>query len=258
LGLLVRRIEANGFVRVERLGGVPQRVLPGLRLVIMNKNRKQIPYVIGIKAHHATSQDEKSQVLGYDKLFLDLGAKSADEVRALGVEIGAPVATAPPSSGWPVRVLSGARTPINDPRAKGLIFGLTLAHRRGDIYRALIEGIGHATRHNLDGFAGIQPARSIYAAGGGVQNSLWTQCVSDIAGIRQNVRQPTVGAALGSAFLAGIGCGIFVPEDIDRTNPIEFKIAPNEANRNRYDADHVAFKALYANNRAAMRRSTAS
>src|SRR3954451_13346225 len=45
---------------------------------------------------------------------------------------------------------SGERTPINDPQAKGLIFGLTLAHRRGDIYRALIEGIGHATRHNLD------------------------------------------------------------------------------------------------------------
>jgi xylulokinase len=153
---------------------------------------------------------------------------------------------------------SGERTPINDPQAKGLIFGLTLAHRRGDIYRALIEGIGHAIRHNLDSFAEIQPARSCYAAGGGVQNPLWTQCVSDIAGVRQNVRQQTVGAALGSAFLAGIGCGIFVPEDIDRINPIVSQIAPNEANRNRYEADHAAFKALYVNNRATMRRSRAS
>ena len=153
---------------------------------------------------------------------------------------------------------SGERTPINDPQAKGLIFGLTLAHRRGDIYRALVEGIGHAIRHNLDSFAEIQPAQGIYAAGGGVQNPLWTQCVSDIAGVRQNVRRQTVGAALGSAFLAGIGCGIFVRDDIDRINPIVSQIVPNEANRNRYEADHAAFKALYVNNRATMRRSTAS
>ena len=95
LGLVVRRIEANGFVRVERLGGVPERVLPGLRRVIMNKHGKQIPCVVGIKAHHATPQGEKSQVLGYDKLFLDLGARSAEEVHALGVEIGAPVTYCP-------------------------------------------------------------------------------------------------------------------------------------------------------------------
>jgi putative aminopeptidase FrvX len=95
LGLVVRRIEASGFVRVERLGGVPERVLPGLRMVIMNKDGKQIPCVVGIKAHHATPQDEKSQVLGYDKLFLDLGVNSAQEVRALGVEIGAPITYAP-------------------------------------------------------------------------------------------------------------------------------------------------------------------
>jgi xylulokinase len=149
---------------------------------------------------------------------------------------------------------SGERTPINDPQAKGVIFGLTLAHRRGDIYRGLIEGIGHAIRHNLDTFAEVQPARNVYAAGGGVQNRLWTQCVSDIAGVPQNVRRQTVGAALGSAFLAGIGAGIFTREDIDRINPIVSQITPNQANRDGYAADHAAFKALYVNNRAMMRR----
>lgn len=95
LGLMVRRIEADGFVRVERLGGVPERVLPGLKMVIMNRQGKQIPCVIAVKAHHATPQDEKSQVLGYEKLFLDLGVSSAEEVRALGVDIGAPVTYTP-------------------------------------------------------------------------------------------------------------------------------------------------------------------
>jgi hypothetical protein len=47
-----------------------------------------------------------------------------------------------------------------------------------------------------------------------------------------------------------------VPEDVDRINPILSQIAPNEANRSRYEADHAAFKALYVNNRATMRRQT--
>jgi len=46
-----------------------------------------------------------------------------------------------------------------------------------------------------------------------------------------------------------------VPEDIERLNPIVSQITPNEANRNRYEVDHAAFKALYVNNRATMRRS---
>ncbi len=95
LGLVVRRIEPDGFVRVERLGGVPERVLPGLEMVILNASGDAIPCVVGIKAHHATPPEEKGLVLGYDKLFLDLGAESAEAVRALGIEIGAPVTYRP-------------------------------------------------------------------------------------------------------------------------------------------------------------------
>jgi len=150
---------------------------------------------------------------------------------------------------------SGERTPINDPRAKGLIFGLTLAHSRGDVYRGLIEGIGHAIRHNLDTFAEVQPAEHIYAVGGGVKNDVWTQSVSDIAGVRQQVRRHTVGAALGSAFLAGLGAGIFQQDDIESINPAEAEIVPDIANRQGYDADHIAFQTLYRNNRDLMQRS---
>ena len=53
LGLMVRRIEADGFVRVERLGGVPERVLPALQMVVMNQHGVPIPAIVGLKAHHA-------------------------------------------------------------------------------------------------------------------------------------------------------------------------------------------------------------
>lgn len=84
MGLVVRRIEADGYLRIERLGGVPDRVLPGLRMVVTNRHGEAIPCIVGIKAHHATPQDEKSQVVGTDKLYLDLGVASAAEVAELG------------------------------------------------------------------------------------------------------------------------------------------------------------------------------
>ena len=45
---------------------------------------------------------------------------------------------------------SGERTPIHDPHAKGVLFGLNLTHTRGDIYRALLEGIACGTNHIVE------------------------------------------------------------------------------------------------------------
>ena len=95
LGLVVRRIEPDGFLRVERLGGVPERVLPGLEIVVTTARGDAVPGLVCVKAHHATPQDEKMLVLPADKLRLDVGAESAAEVRALGIEIGAPVTYRP-------------------------------------------------------------------------------------------------------------------------------------------------------------------
>ena len=45
---------------------------------------------------------------------------------------------------------SGERTPINDPYARGLFFGLSLSTTRADLYRAVLEGVGFGIRHNID------------------------------------------------------------------------------------------------------------
>ena len=95
MGLMVRKIEPDGFLRVERVGGVPERVLPGLQMVAMNKAGQAIPCVVGSKAHHATPPEEKGTVLGVDKLYFDLGLESAEAVAALGIEIGAPITYKP-------------------------------------------------------------------------------------------------------------------------------------------------------------------
>ena len=105
---------------------------------------------------------------------------------------------------------AGERTPLNDPEARGVAAGLTLAHTRADLYRAILEGVGYGIRHNLEamGEAGVPPKR-LLAIGGGTQNRLWLQIVSDIAGVEQHLPSQHYGAAYGDAFLAGLGVGLF-------------------------------------------------
>lgn len=91
LGFIVRRIEPNGYIQVDRLGGIPEKVLPGLQLLIRAEDGSWHRGVFGPKAHHATPAEEKYKVDLVTSLFIDVGAQSDAEVRALGIEVGCPV-----------------------------------------------------------------------------------------------------------------------------------------------------------------------
>ena len=139
---------------------------------------------------------------------------------------------------------SGERTPIHDPSAKGTIFGLRLDHKRGDIYRSLLEGIANGTRHVVETFedAGTQ-TKVLYAVGGGTKNDLWLQSTSDITGVDQIIRKNTIGASYGNAFLAACSTGITERKMIDVWNPIKTKIIAN--NYEVHNHNYEIFKSLY-------------
>lgn len=123
---------------------------------------------------------------------------------------------------------SGERTPIHDPLAKGAIFGLNLTHTRGDIYRAVLEGIAMGTAHVLDTCraAGAGPRR-LLAVGGGVQNAVWMQATSDFGGVPQVVCGKTIGASYGDAFLAAVAAGLATPDEIAAWNPPARTVTPD-------------------------------
>ncbi|MCL6283923.1 M42 family metallopeptidase [Ruegeria sp. 2012CJ41-6] len=95
LGFVVRRIEADGMIRLERLGGVPERALAAQEVLLCVAEGRDIVGVIANKSHHATTQDEKYKVLPYAELYVDAGFNSATEVVAAGINIGTPVVYAP-------------------------------------------------------------------------------------------------------------------------------------------------------------------
>jgi putative aminopeptidase FrvX len=95
LGFVVRKIEPGGLLRLERLGGVPERALAAQELLVCVGLGRDVPAVIANKSHHATGPDEKYRVVPYQEIVVDAGFASAVEARAAGVDIGSPVVYAP-------------------------------------------------------------------------------------------------------------------------------------------------------------------
>jgi xylulokinase len=148
---------------------------------------------------------------------------------------------------------SGERTPIYDPLARGVIAGLTLRHGRGHLLRATYEGIACGVRQILDVFGAAENrAERIVAVGGGTQGGLWTQIVSDVAGIPQIVPQQTIGASYGDALLAAIGIGA-VPPDTDWTVP-DHLVVPDPATAPTYANLFQTYAELYPATREQVHR----
>lgn len=95
LGFLVRYIEPTGFIRIERLGGIPEKALPSTQVQIQCRDGMMVDGVIGVKAHHITPPEEKYIVDKYMQLFVDIGASSKQEVLDLGIDVGSPIVYKP-------------------------------------------------------------------------------------------------------------------------------------------------------------------
>jgi xylulokinase len=139
---------------------------------------------------------------------------------------------------------AGERTPFADPRARGVLAGLTLSHTRGDVYRAALEATAFGVRHNLEALedAGASIAR-IVAVGGGTTGALWTQIVSDVTGREQVVPAKTVGASYGDAYLAA--CVVGTPSIAD-WNPPAGTVRPRPEHEPLYDDLYELYRDLYA------------
>jgi len=88
VGLLITHIDKNGFLRFEILGGIDERILPSQRVKI--KTEKGFVYgVIGAKAPHLLTPEERSKVIQHRNLFIDIGASTRDDALDMGVCEGA-------------------------------------------------------------------------------------------------------------------------------------------------------------------------
>ncbi|HWT30211.1 MAG TPA: FGGY-family carbohydrate kinase, partial [Propylenella sp.] len=148
---------------------------------------------------------------------------------------------------------SGERTPIHDPHAKGVLFGLNLTHTRADVFRALLEGIAYGTNHIIETYHAVgHSPRRLFAVGGGTKNRVWGQATSDVSGSAQIIRSRTIGASYGDAFLAALAVGDVRLADIDSWNPVASEIVPNPSEA--YRRQYALYREIYSRTSDLMRQ----
>ena len=141
----------------------------------------------------------------------------------------------------------GEKTPINDPYATGVIFGLTTYHSRAHVYRAFLEAVAYGFNHQIEILRelGCFPKR-IVAVNGGARSNIWRQMVTDVIGLPQDYVAKSPGAPLGDAFLAGIGTGqIKCWDQIKEWVKVTHISTPNSKNHKRYLKMYRIYRSLY-------------
>jgi xylulokinase len=105
--------------------------------------------------------------------------------------------------------MQGAMAPEWNGAARGVFFGLTLAHTRAHLLRAVLEGSAYALRDILDAMAGsgLEPRR-LTIVGGGAKGPLWRQIKSDVTGLPVRIPRSVETTATGAAMLAAVGAGL--------------------------------------------------
>jgi FGGY-family pentulose kinase len=109
-----------------------------------------------------------------------------------------------------VDYFQGNRSPHTDPLVRGMIWGLSLSHGPGHLFRAILEGICYGTEDIFRNFRShdFEP-RSIVVAGGPTKSNLWMQMHADVSNVPISFTRETEGPVLGSAMLAAVGAGIY-------------------------------------------------
>jgi xylulokinase len=146
--------------------------------------------------------------------------------------------------------MQGAMAPEWNGAARGVFFGLTLAHTRAHMLRAVLEGSAFALRDILEAMhaAGLEPRR-LTIVGGGARGKLWRQIKSDVTGLPVRVPREVETTAGGAAVLAAVGCGLYsscaeAAESFVDFEPNEHR--PDTAAREAYDRAYRVYRDVYA------------
>ena len=144
--------------------------------------------------------------------------------------------------------LAGERSPIWDPEARGVIAGLTLAHGRGHVARAIVEASALAIRHVARPMlaAGVH-VREMRVCGGPARSAFWNQVKADVTGFPVAVPTVLETAVLGSAILGAVAIGTHrdLPAAIAAMTSIADRLQPRAEHAATYDRLFEAYVGLY-------------
>ena len=142
-----------------------------------------------------------------DQMARDLGGSTGADAK-----LDAEAATVPPGADGVTFLpyLQGERTPHRDASARAAFLGLSLAHSRAHVTRAVLEGIAFAMRDSLSILQelGLSPS-DLLLTGGGAKSPFIRQLQANVYGLPVSTVNREEGPAYGAALLAAVGAGAF-------------------------------------------------
>ncbi len=145
--------------------------------------------------------------------------------------------------------LSGERTPFNDPKAKGMYFGLGMKHEQGHIIRATMEGVLFNLRECLNILDEMQVERkTLIASGGAARGTTWKQIQADMLNMPVHTTLVSEEACQGAAMMALVGIGAY--KDLAQAASAVVKMSPDVVepipeNVKIYEEKQAIFHQLY-------------
>ena len=143
--------------------------------------------------------------------------------------------------------LSGERCPYPDPNARGSFYGMSLTTTRGDLTRAVMEGVTYSLCQLVDIFGKMTTNEKVYTSGGGAFSPLWRQMQADIFNLPvYTMSAASEGGAYGAVLVAGVGAGLWknLNEAVQVIRP-ETECQPIAENQEGYRKSYELYKKLY-------------
>ena len=141
----------------------------------------------------------------------------------------------------------GEKTPIFNPKARGVLFGLTLYHSKAHLFRSILESTAFGFRHHVDVLKeeGFEIGR-VFMSNGGARNELWRRIVADVIGHDAVYVRDHPGSSLGVAFIAGKSVGIFSEwDEIERLIKDKEKVRHSKSNNEIYERYYKVYRRIY-------------
>ena len=134
-----------------------------------------------------------------------------------------------------------------DPLAIGFFLGMTAAHGRSELIRAVMEGVAFACYHAFLSLSdlGIRP-NTIILAGGGARSGLWQKIFADLFGLPVRPLNVEDQSALGAAMLAASGVGLIdLKEAVNQWRQYGPPVEPDGSKKEIYQQLFSIFKRAY-------------
>ena len=141
----------------------------------------------------------------------------------------------------------GEKTPIFDPKARGVVFGLSLHHGKGHIFRAILEAVAYGFRHHVEVLKEEgHEIKRVFMSNGGARSELWRGIVADVVGYDAVYVKDHPGSALGVAFIAAKSAGLFEDwSDVEKLLKEKIEVRHDPEKHEIYSRYYSLYREIY-------------